>query len=137
MAKKKVAVSGGFDPIHIGHVRMIREASKLGDVIVILNSDRFLVNKKGFAFMPYEERREILESIVGVMEVVECIDEDQSVCKTLEMLKPDIFANGGDRRNEEEIPEDKTCEKCDIEMVFNVGSGGKIQSSSELVKKVR
>jgi D-beta-D-heptose 7-phosphate kinase/D-beta-D-heptose 1-phosphate adenosyltransferase len=135
--KKKVAVSGGFDPIHIGHVRMIREASKLGDVIVILNSDRFLVDKKGFAFMPYEERKEILENIIGVTEVIECIDEDQTVCKTLETLKPDIFANGGDRRNEEEIPEDEVCKKCGIKMVFNVGSGGKVQSSSELVKKVK
>lgn len=137
MARKKVAVSGGFDPIHIGHVRMIREASRLGDVVVILNSDKFLMNKKGFAFMSFEERKEILESIEGVSEVIACIDEDHTVCETLAQLKPHIFANGGDRKNEDDIPEYEICIKHNIEMVFNVGQGGKIQSSSELVKKVK
>ncbi len=138
MKKKVVAVSGGFDPVHIGHVRMIREAAKLGDeLVVILNSDRFLEEKKGFAFMTFEERKEILENIIGVTEVVECIDEDQTVCKTLSELKPHIFANGGDRKNEDDIPEFKVCVEHGIEMVFNVGTGGKVQSSSELVKKVK
>jgi len=135
---KRVAVSGGFDPIHIGHIRMIQEASKLGDeLIVILNTDRFLMDKKGFVFMPFEERKEILESIIGVTEVVECIDKDQAVSETLAMIKPDIFANGGDRKNEDDIPEYEVCLKHDIEMVFSVGAGGKVQSSSELVKKVK
>ncbi|RJO62078.1 glycerol-3-phosphate cytidylyltransferase [candidate division WS5 bacterium] len=135
--KKKVAVSGGFDPIHIGHVRMIREASKFGDVVVILNSDRFLVDKKGFAFMPFKERKEILESIEGVVQVVECIDGDHTVCETLAQLRPHIFANGGDRKNKDDIPEYEVCVKHGIEMVFNVGEGGKVQSSSELAKKMR
>ncbi len=139
MAKKKVvAVSGGFDPIHIGHVRMIRAASKLGDeLVVILNTDRFLKDKKDFIFMPFEERKEILESIAGVSRVVECIDRDQTVCETLAQLKPDIFANGGDRKDEDDIPEHDVCAQHGIEMVFNVGEGGKVQSSSELAKRMK
>jgi len=133
-----IIISGGFDPIHIGHLRMIKDASKLGTkLIVIANSDRFLVDKKGYAFMPIEERLEILESFDGVDKAVESIDDDLTVCKTIEWLtqEEDIacFANGGDRKNEDDIPESMICEKYGIEMVFNVG-GGKIQSSSSLVQ---
>ena len=132
-----IIISGGFDPIHIGHLRMIKDASKLGKkLIVIANCDRFLVDKKGFAFMPIEERLEILESFHGVDRAVESIDEDMTVCKTIEWLAKDediaCFANGGDRKNEADIPESVVCKKYGIEMEFNVG-GGKIQSSSSLV----
>ncbi|MBN2239285.1 MAG: adenylyltransferase/cytidyltransferase family protein [Dehalococcoidales bacterium] len=133
MKEKIVTVSGGFDPIHIGHVRMIQEAAKLGKLIVILNDDNFLKRKKGYVFMPLEERKEILENIKGVESVFVSIDEDDSVCKSLEAIKPDIFANGGDRKVESEIREARTCRINGIEMVFNVG-GGKIQSSSWLTK---
>ena len=132
-----VVVSGGFDPIHIGHLRMIQEAAKLASkVIVIANSDSFLLKKKGYAFMPINERIEILEGFSGVYRAVESIDEDMTVCKTLEWLASEenikCFANGGDRKNEADIPEAEVCKKFDIAMEFNVG-GGKIQSSSELV----
>ena len=132
-----IIISGGFDPIHIGHLRMIKDASKLGKkLIVIANCDRFLVDKKGYAFMPIEERLEILESFHGVDRAVESIDEDMTVCKTIEWLAKDediaCFANGGDRKNEADIPESVVCKKYGIEMEFNVG-GGKIQSSSSLV----
>lgn len=132
-----VVISGGFDPIHIGHLRMIQEASKLGNkLIVIANSDRFLIDKKGYAFMSIEERIEILEGFEGVDKAVESIDKDMTVCKTIEWLaqEEDIacFANGGDRKNEADIPETIICSKYNIEMEFNVG-GGKIQSSSSLV----
>ena len=132
-----IVISGGFDPIHIGHLRMIKDASKLGTkLIVIANCDRFLVDKKGYAFMPIGERLEILESFDGVDRAVESIDDDMTVCKTIEWLaqEEDIacFANGGDRRNEDDIPESLVCKKYGIEMEFNVG-GGKIQSSSSLV----
>ena len=132
-----VLISGGFDPIHIGHLRMIQDAAKLGTkLIVIANCDRFLIDKKGYAFMSIEERLEILEGFEGVDRAVESIDEDMTVCKTIEWLAKDediaCFANGGDRKNEADIPESVVCKKYGIEMEFNVG-GGKIQSSSSLV----
>jgi len=135
---KSVAVSGGFDPIHIGHIRLLKEAKKLGDkLIVILNNDNWLKKKKGYAFMPQEDRMEILNSIRYVDEVVLSFHEkdtkDISICRELEQIKPNIFANGGDRKADN-IPEYTICEKLGIEMVFNVG-GEKLRSSSDLVKE--
>ena len=131
---KIVAISGGFDPIHIGHIRYIREASRLGDfLVVIVNTDEFLIRKKGRAFMPLVERLEIVRSIKGVEEAIACIDDDQTVCRTLELIKPHIFAKGGDRTLEN-IPEREVCERLGIKMLFGVG-GGKIQSSSELINR--
>ena len=137
--KKVVAVSGGFDPIHIGHVRMFKEAKKLGDeLVVILNNDNWLTNKKGFTFMKESERAEIIEAIRFVDRVVltkhTLGDADKSVCNSLKEIHPDIFANGGDR-TAGNIPEYKLCEDLSIEMAFNVGEGGKVRSSSELVKE--
>ena len=134
--RKIVAVSGGFDPIHIGHVRMIQEARALGDeLVVIMNNDNWLNKKKGYAFMPEEERKEILEAIEGVSRVYvtthEVNDEDTSVCKALNILRPDIFANGGDRVSDN-TPEVELCSSLGIQMSFNVGQGGKVQSSSWL-----
>jgi len=138
--KKKlvtVAVSGAFDPMHVGHVRYIREAAKLGDrLVVILNSDDFLLRKKGFVFRPFEDRKEILENVKGVDEVIASIDDDQTVCKTLKLLKPDIFAKGGDRTGPENIPEVNTCRKIGCKLVINVG-GGQIRSDSDLSWKVK
>ncbi|MBI3633745.1 MAG: adenylyltransferase/cytidyltransferase family protein [Candidatus Vogelbacteria bacterium] len=133
-----VAVSGGFDPIHIGHVRMFKEAKKLGDkLVVILNNDNWLRSKKGYVFMPQEERVEIIKAIDGVDEVFLTHHEenfiDKSVCRELEELKPNIFANGGDRTSDN-IPEIPTCESLGCKMVFGIGWGGKIQSSSWLTK---
>jgi cytidyltransferase-like protein len=132
-----VAVSGAFDPIHVGQVRYIREASKLGDrLVVILNNDDFLLRKKGFVFIPFEERREILENVKGVDEVIASIDDDQTVRKTLEMVKPDIFAKGGNRTGPENIPETETCRKIGCQLVTSVG-GVQIHSDKELSWKVR
>ena len=133
MRKKTVAVSGGFDPIHVGHIRMIREAAEHGDVIVIANSDVWLLRKKGYVFMPWKERAEIIQSIKGVAAVFQADDDDDTVTESLLRLKPDIFANGGDRK-QQNTPEMKVCDDIGIEMLWNVG-GGKIQSSSELVAK--
>ena len=132
---KRIAVSGGFDPIHIGHVRMIQEASKHGNVIVIANSDNWLLRKKGYIFMPFSERAEILMSIKGVTEVHQAYDDDNTVCMSLRDIKPDAFANGGDRKSDN-TPEMDTCAEFNIEMLWNVG-GGKIQSSSTLVERRR
>ena len=133
MRKKTVAVSGGFDPIHVGHIRMIREAAEHGDVIVIANSDEWLLRKKGYVFMPWKERAEIIQSIKGVAAVFQADDDDDTVTESLLRLKPDIFANGGDRK-QQNTPEMKVCDDIGIEMLWNVG-GEKIQSSSELVAK--
>ena len=92
-----VAVSGGFDPIHKGHVLMIEEAAKYGQVVVILNSDDWLVRKKGYKFMSFEERAYIAGSIKGVTVVTSVDDTDGTVCSALERFRPDYFANGGDR----------------------------------------
>lgn len=135
-----VMVSGGFDPVHIGHVRMFKEASSFGKVIVIANNDNFLINKKGYVFMPEAERIEILKSFRYVEDVFLSIDRDETVRKSIEEIwkkkeyKITAFCNGGDRVNKEDIPESKVCQKCGIEMIFNVG-GHKIQSSSNLVDK--
>lgn len=135
MAERIVALSGGFDPLHVGHVRMIQEAAKLGTrLVVIVNGDEFLLRKKGYAFMSLEERMELVRALRGVDEVVAAIDRDQTVCETLRMVRPHVFANGGDRRNMDDIPEAVVCRELGIEMVFNVG-GGKVQSSSDLVQR--
>ena len=130
--KKLIALSGGFDPIHVGHVRMILEAAEHGDVIIFANSDEWLKRKKGYAFMTFNERSEILESIRGVIGVVPAGDSDGSVCETLKIIRPDIFANGGDRKDDN-TPEVALCNKLGIELMWNVG-GEKIQSSSTLVE---
>lgn len=137
--QKIVAVSGGMDPVHIGHVRLIQAAKRLGDkLVVILNNDNWLKKKKGHIFMHQDERREIIESIKGVDEVVltghKPNPADMSVSKELMEIKPDIFANGGDR-TATNILEAPVCKKIHCEMVFNVGQGGKIQSSSRLLAK--
>jgi len=131
--KKTIAVSGGFDPIHVGHVRMIQGAALNGEVLVIVNSDEWLMRKKGYVFMPVEERKEILSAIKGVTSVAEVDDSDGTVCEALTRLRPDFFANGGDRI-QNNTPEMSVCDDLGITMVWNIG-GEKIQSSSDLVSK--
>ncbi|HZX49552.1 MAG TPA: adenylyltransferase/cytidyltransferase family protein [Candidatus Paceibacterota bacterium] len=136
-----IATSGGFDPLHIGHVRLFREARALGDeLVVILNNDNWLLKKKGYVFMPQEERKEILEALESVDRVIITSHTpdpaDMSVCQELRQLGPHIFANGGDRK-EDNIPETQVCNELGCKMVFNVGEGGKVQSSSWLVEKYR
>src|ERR1041385_2323159 len=122
--KKIIAVSGGFDPVHIGHVRMFQEAAQLADkLVVIINDDDWLMRKKGFVFMNEKERGEIIKEF-------ECVDKvyvyhspsgSNSVAGALRQIKPDIFANGGDKKTEEDIPESEVCNELGIKMIFNVG----------------
>ena len=145
--KVVVAVSGGFDPIHVGHVRLFQRARALGDaLVVILNNDHWLQKKKGVVFMSQEERKEIIGALTSVDQVIltEHTEDpqDMSVCVELEKIRPDIFANGGDRdrqnadnKNSSLNPEQLLCQKLGIRMVFNVGDGGKVQSSSWLLAK--
>jgi cytidyltransferase-like protein len=128
---KTIVISGGLDPIHVGHVKMIQAAAQLGDVIVVLNSDAWLRRKKGYVFMPYEERKYLLRQLKGVHEVSAVDDSNGTVCEALQRLKPDMFGNGGDRTSEN-TPEGDVCNELNIEMIWNLG-GKKIQSSSGLV----
>lgn len=142
----RVAVSGGFDPIHRGHLRYIEEAAKLGNwLIVILNSVEFLEAKKGYFFYPDEERIAILESNFWVDEVVlwrpqitslgSKTTTDLSVCGALEQIKPDVFAKGGDRRPDgDPIPEEETCKRLGIRVEYGVGGNEKMNSSSWLIE---
>ncbi|MCX6714091.1 MAG: adenylyltransferase/cytidyltransferase family protein [Candidatus Vogelbacteria bacterium] len=138
-----VAVSGGFDPVHIGHVRMFEESKKLGDeLVIILNNDNWAKFKKGGSFMPEKERKELLEALRVVNRVVltdhKKGTKDRSVCNTLRKVKPHIFANGGDRKPDgDPVPEVAVCEELGIKMVYNVGKGGKVQSSSWLLAKAK
>jgi|TARA_B100001059_G_C17755211_1_gene539484 cytidyltransferase-like protein len=132
MSKKltSVAVSGYFDPIHVGHLEFLELAKKLGDnLIVIINNNLQAELKKGSTFMDEKDRMEIVAALRCVDEVFLSIDTDKSVCKSLERIKPDIFANGGDRLLNE-IPETAVMKKYNIKMVDGLGS--KIRSSSDL-----
>ena len=141
MAKKKkliVAVSGGFDPVHIGHIRLFEEARRLGDeLVVILNNDNWLRKKKGYVFMPEKERKEVIKALRPVDRVVLTSHpknaKDMSVSKELRRVRPDIFANGGDRKKHN-VPEVAACREIRCAMVFGIGKGGKIQSSSWLLR---
>lgn len=125
-----VAVSGYFDPIHVGHLEYLHLAKKLGDtLIVIINNNSQAEQKKGSVFMDEKDRMEIIAALRCVDEVFLSIDKDKSVCKSLEHIKPDIFANGGDR-SLGEIPETAVMKKHNIKMVD--GLGLKIRSSSDL-----
>ena len=127
---KKVAISGYFDPIHVGHLEYIELSKKLGDyLIVIVNNNHQCVLKKGKPFMDEKDRIKIIEAIEWVDEVFLSIDMDKTVCKSLEAIKPNIFTNGGDRTIEE-IPESIVCKKYGIEILD--GLGKKITSSSDL-----
>lgn len=128
-----IALSGGFDPVHKGHIRMIADAACFGKVIVLLNSDDWLKRKKGACFMDFEHRKEIVESIRNVYCVLPAQDADDTVCESLKDLGGLIhfFGNGGDRFKHN-TPESEICEKNGIRIIYGLG-GGKIASSQELV----
>ena len=133
----KIAVSGYFDPIHVGHLEYLKMAKSLGDIlVVIVNNNHQCVLKKGKFFMDENDRLEIVKAIKYVDEVVLSVDQDKTVCKSLELIRPNIFANGGDRSTDE-VPETSVCKKYKIEMVD--GLGEKIRSSSSLtgIKEIK
>ena len=137
--KNMIILSGGFDPIHKGHVRMFKEASLNGMVVAGLNSDQWLIRKKGKFFMPFVERKEILESIRYIDLVKSFNDSDDTACSLINKINNEysdnyniFFGNGGDRTNQT-TPEIKFCNDNNIDLIWGLG-GGKIQSSSELLK---
>lgn len=132
-----VATSGGFDPLHVGHLRCIQQAKELSEraiLVVIVNGDGFLTRKKGKPFMRFEERAEIVNGLRSVDFVVGWDDGSQTVTGALEILKPNIFAKGGDRSSADKVPEFELCEKIGCKVVFGVGGTEKVQSSSDLIK---
>jgi len=130
---KTVVASGYFDPIHVGHIEYLEMAAKLGDkLVVIVNNDNQAALKKGTPFMIEEDRLKIVSSLKCVDEVFLSIDEDSTVCRSLQAVSPDIFAKGGDRFINE-IPEATTCKEIGAEIVD--GLGMKIRSSSDYYNK--
>ncbi len=136
---KIVVVTGGFDPIHSGHIDYIREAAKLGDILIVgVNSDKWLTRKKGKPFMNYQERTEVVNALKAVDHVLSFDDSDDSACSLLETLKKTwigkgdelIFANGGDRNsannNEAKVE--------GVTFVYGVGGSNKKNSSSDILK---
>lgn len=136
-----VAASGYFDPIHAGHIDYLTRAKELarqlgGDsarLVVIVNTDAQAALKKGRSYLPLKDRLAVVGQLGCVDEAVECIDEDMTVCKTLEKLRPDVFAKGGDR-TAGEIPEREVCNRLGIKIVDELGP--KVASSSEISAQV-
>lgn len=128
---KLVATSGGYDPIHPGHISCIIESKKFGDkLVVIVNGDNFLTNKKGRPFQNLETRSLIVSGIAGVDYVVPFeIKDDPTVNKALEIIRPDVFTKGGDRVDEASLPEWAVCQKLNIKIEFNVGEDKRWSSS--------
>ena len=135
-----VLISGGFDPIHSGHIKLITEAGSYGDVVVLLNSDKWLINKKGSEFLPFRERKIIMIALKKVVDVIEFNDSDNTCVdgiKKAVMKYKDRkikFANGGDR-NYGTTPELNFCKHNNIEMLWGIGGENKSNSSSSILKK--
>ena len=139
--RKIAIVSGGFDPVHIGHIELFNKSKHLlgaDELIAILNTDDFLVRKKGEHFMPYEERSVILENLRMIDLVFGSVDKDSTVCESLRQiraLRPVdelLFCNGGDRTDGTNTPEHGVCAELGIHTIY--GLGDKIQSSSWLIQ---
>lgn len=137
--KQIITTSGGFDPLHIGHLRCIQESANIADLgwgvlVVIVNGDGFLTRKKGKPFMPHNERMEIIAGLKGVDYVVGWDDGSQTVVGALEIIKPNVFTKGGDRSEAGVVPEFETCHMMGCKVLFGIGGKDKVQSSSSLIK---
>jgi len=138
-----VVTSGGFDPMHVGHLRCLQETAVVANkwssnarVGVVVNGEGFLNRKKGYAFMPEAERLEIIAGVSGVDYVVPWDDGGQTVTGALEVLSPVLFTKGGDRDSSQNVPEFDLCQRIGCKVLFGIG-GGKIQSSSDLVRAIK
>lgn len=139
MAKYYI-VSGGFDPIHEGHIEMIKASAKKSDgVILLLNSDEWLCRKKGKNFMSFKTRLAVCENIKNVVDSFGFDDSDNSACDGIRKARAKypnddlVFANGGDR-TKDNIPETATANECNVRLEFGVGGENKANSSSWILK---
>lgn len=130
-----VAIAGHFNPLHVGHLQLIKEARTLGEklVVIVANDDQARL-KRERVLIPLEERMQIMRSIKGVDEVIPSIDKDSTVKETLRLLAPDILASGCDEDHPDAIEETEICYVLGIKTKWGVG-GNKIRSSSEILKK--
>ena len=136
MGRKKIVVASGyFNPIHFGHIEYLEKSKELGDfLVVIVNNDKQTQLKKGKVLISAWDRIKVIRALECVDLVIESVDDDRSVCKTLEALHPDIFTNGGDQSNDS-IPEAEVCNRLGIKMVD--GLGCKVESSSDIVRRAK
>ena len=130
-----IALSGAFDVLHPGHIRMIKGAEYFGKVVIFLNSDEWVRRNKGFLLMPWSDRREMLLSVTGVHSVERVNDEDDTVCEALIRLKPNIFGNGGNRTHYN-TPERRLCNEMGIACVWGIGGGERDKYSNEILEKM-
>ncbi len=131
---KVVCVSGYFNPLHVGHIRLFQAAKALGaKLVVVLNNDAQAIEKKGGIIIKEDDRRELICALRCVDECVIAVDKDKTVCETLKLVNPDIFANGGDRVNDN-VPEVGVCKENNIKLVWNVG-GDKYDSSTDIITR--
>lgn len=142
MSEIIVIVTGGFDPIHSGHIAYFEDAKKLGDKLVVgLNSDEWLINKKGRPFMPLSERIEIVKNLRVVDKVITFNDQDNSASDAIKKVLDDypnnkiIFANGGDRTLDNTLEMDVFKNEQNVEFIFGVGGDYKKNSSSWILKE--
>ena len=138
--KDIVLISGGFDPIHSGHIKLIQDASKYGDIVVLLNTDKWLRNKKGKEFLPFNEREIILNSIKNIIDVIPCGNIDKTCIDGIKLViikykqNKLFFANGGDRNNET-TPEKLFCDQNNIKTLWGIGGNNKSNSSSWILNQ--
>lgn len=138
--KKIVMTSGGFDPLHGGHLNCIIESAEFARsnsciFVVVVNGDSFLINKKGYAFMSAQERAHVVDNVKGVdYTLIYEHPTDMTVCEPIKKIVPAYFMKGGDRDSAANVPEFDMCDKIGCAVLFGIG-GGKTQSSSEIVSK--
>lgn len=131
-----VCTSGGYDPVHPGHLSCILDSKKFGDtVVVVVNGDGFLTRKKGKPFQDIETRCQIMSYARGADLIVPFeIDNDQTVREALRRIKPHVFTKGGDRVSPETLPEWDACKELNIQVEFEVGKPKQWSSSDFLAK---
>lgn len=131
-----IVASGYFNPLHLGHIKYLNAAKWMGGKLaVVVNNDHQVALKGATPFMSEQDRAAIVGSLRFVDYVTIAIDKDRGISKTLEILRPTIFVNGGDVRDESECREAETCRKLGIHMVFGVGGNEKLRSSSDLIRR--